>query len=72
MVAGLIITGRARKIAAGADDGLISLQRLAAPGEFYWLARDGSEIRSGSSLAESEPLQLGFLTAMARAGGARE
>jgi hypothetical protein len=71
VIAGLIGTGRARRVTAAAADGLIRLQRLAALGEFYWLARDGSEIRSGSNLDEAEPLQVGFLIAMARAGGLR-
>jgi hypothetical protein len=72
VITGLIGTGRARRMAAGADDDLIKLQRLAAPGEFYWLPRDGSGIRVGSSLDDAEPLQAGFVAAMARAGGERE
>jgi hypothetical protein len=50
----------------------IVLRKLMAPGEFYFVARDGSSIFAGSTLADAEPLQPGFVAAMARAGGWRE
>jgi hypothetical protein len=70
---GLIMTGRARRAAAAAaDDGLSEftrLERRTAAGS-YWVHRDGSEVRAGISFAAADPLQPGFVDAMARAGAA--
>jgi hypothetical protein len=75
IVRGLLRSGRARPrrlsdtAAAGAGE-FIRLERRAAHGATYWVRRDGSEIRAGLSFAEAEPMQAGFLEAMARAGAA--
>jgi hypothetical protein len=40
----------------------------ASRDQFYFLSHDG-ELRRGDDFASAEPLQDGFLTAMARIGG---
>jgi hypothetical protein len=40
------------------------------PGHFYWIPRDGSEIRAGINFAEAESLQAGFVDAIERVGRA--
>jgi hypothetical protein len=67
VVKGLIATGRAERVKEVAAEDMILLRRLAATDQFYWVAQDG-DIRSGANLVEAEPLQPGFVAAMARAG----
>jgi hypothetical protein len=65
---GLLITGRARRSQPLPEGEFVRLERLSAIG-FYWVKKDGTEIRSGGSFAQASPLQLGFLDMMAAAGG---
>jgi hypothetical protein len=72
VVRGLLRTGKARprRLADTGDDAaeFIRLERRAAHGASFWVARDGSEVRAGINFAEAEPMQPGFLYAMERAG----
>jgi hypothetical protein len=77
--AGAIIRGRLRCRKARprriGDTGdvlaeFVRLERLGMPGHFYWIPRDGSEIRAGINIAEAEPLQAGFVDAIERVGRA--
>jgi hypothetical protein len=74
IVRGLLRSGRAspRRLSDTAAGGgeFIRLERRAAHGATYWVARDGSEIRAGLSFALAESMQPGFLEAMSRAGAA--
>jgi hypothetical protein len=45
----------------------VRLERRPAPG-WYWIARDGGQVRVGCDFATVEQLQAGFLDAMARVG----
>jgi hypothetical protein len=71
LVRGLLRTGRARprRLAETSDQvaEFVRLERRAAHGASYWIARDGSEFRAGSNFAVAEPMQPGFLHAMERA-----
>jgi hypothetical protein len=72
---GLRRTGRVGDLRAafsghGDDDGDERWIVMPARGdEFYFISRDGKELRRGMDWLSSEPLQAGFLAAMARAGG---
>jgi hypothetical protein len=72
IVRGLLRTGRARprRLADTGDQTaeFIRLERRAAGGQFYWIARDGSEILAGRGLVDAEPLQAGFVERMANSG----
>jgi hypothetical protein len=65
---GLLRSGRARNSQPLPEGEFFRLERRSAPG-FYWIAKTGIEIRAGASFAQAEPLQPGFVAAMARAGG---
>jgi hypothetical protein len=72
VIRGLLKTGRARprRIAMLVDAGeFVRLERRPAPG-WYWIARDGGQVRVGCNFATAEALQPGFLEAMSRAGAA--
>jgi hypothetical protein len=61
---------RPRQIAMLVDTGeFVRLERRPAPG-WYWIARDGGQVRVGCNFATAEQLQPGFLEAMSRAGAA--
>ncbi len=74
VVRGLLRTGRARprRLADTGDDAteFIRIERRAAHGACFWVARDGSDIRAGVNFADAEALQPGFLEAMERVGAA--
>jgi hypothetical protein len=72
IVRGLLRSGRARPrrlsdTTAGAGE-FIRLERHAAHGASYWVARDSLEVRVGTNFADAQALQPGFLEAMERAG----
>jgi len=52
--------------AAGREDRWLILP--ACRDEFYFLRWDGNELRRGEDVIDSEPLQDGFVAAMARIG----
>ena len=47
----------------------VRLERRTSPG-WYWIARDGGQVRVGCNFAAAEQLQQGFIAIMARAGAA--
>jgi hypothetical protein len=61
---GLISTGRA--YAATRALGYICLR--SATGGFYWVANDGALVLRGDNIKTAESLQVGFISAMERAG----
>ena len=65
---GLIATARARRSQALPEGEFVRLEGTSATGSFYWIRRDGAEVRSGVSFAEAESLQPKFVEAMERAG----
>lgn len=65
---GLLITGRASRSGAAPEVEFIRLERRSAAGSSYWIRRDGSEVRSGVSVATADRLQRGFIEKMERAG----
>ena len=72
VIRGLLRSGKARprRLAETSDRGaeFVRLDRRAAHGANYWVARDGSEVRTGINFADAEALQPGFLEAMERVG----
>jgi hypothetical protein len=71
IIRGLLRTCRARprRLADTVDQSaeFIRLERVTG-GQFYWIARDGSEVLAGRGLVDAEALQAGFVEKMARAG----
>jgi hypothetical protein len=76
IIRGLLRSGKAspRRLAETSDQGaeFIRLERRAAHGASYWVARDGTEIRAGINFADAETLQPGFVEAMERTGVTRQ
>jgi hypothetical protein len=72
VLAGLVKSGKVHVTPPGAANvrhGHMRLERVG--GGFFWLAVDGSVIRRGRDLAESEQLADGFVRKMAELGAPR-
>jgi hypothetical protein len=73
IIAGLLKSGRARRVSEGQGRrvvdarGFVSLVRLSPPG-LYRVHRSGNVVLAGDDVVDVQPLQAGFIEAMARLG----
>jgi hypothetical protein len=74
ILAGLIKSGRAEPLLPGRQPVTRGMLQLDHPrgGLHFWLAIDGSRLLRGRDVVEAEPLQEGFIAAMAKRGGWRD
>jgi hypothetical protein len=77
IVAGLIASGRARRVSEGQGHrlvdarGFVTLVKLAPGGGIYRVHRSGNTVLAGPDICSLDPLQAGFVEAMIRAGSPR-
>jgi len=78
IIAGLIKSGRARRVSEGQGHrlvdarGFVTLVKLVPAGGIYRVHRDGNMVLSGPDIVDVAPLQPGFIEAMARLGMPRQ